>query len=182
MNDTLRLEADQLLYGHGLLHLLEEYGVPTITGSRYLDLMVWRDLDLYVTIDQFSRLRLYELLDAICSTFQPKWIEAKEEKDFPPGCDRSFFLGFETEVLGTGLWNVDIWFMDAEYIAERQAYLDRIRLASEETRAVIHRLKQGLCQSPEYGQSFFSVDVYNSVLDDGVATIEEFHQWLRKRC
>lgn len=181
MSETLRSGADRLLHGLGLISILQSYGQPTVTGSYYLDLMVWRDLDLYVTIDLMTRTQLYELVHVICSKFQPRWIEAKEEKGFPPGCVLSYFLGFETEIVGDGLWNVDIWFVNEEYIRERQAYLDRILSASSVDRQIIYHIKQELCELPEYGQCYFSVDVYDSVLDGGVRTVGEFHEWHKRR-
>ena len=44
----LRQEADDLLGSKDLRELLEEYGIPHITGSYALQLMTWRDLDIYL--------------------------------------------------------------------------------------------------------------------------------------
>ncbi len=66
---ALHEEADRILHERGLLALLARYGRPEVTGSHRLDLMTWRDLDLYVvaeawTVDRFlemGRVRLRPL-------------------------------------------------------------------------------------------------------------------------
>ena len=43
-------EATDLLENKGLRTILEEYGTVLPTGSYALDLMTWRDLDLFYTL------------------------------------------------------------------------------------------------------------------------------------
>ena len=110
--DNLKSNADKLLYDFGLLNELKNYGTPYIVGSYAMDLMVWNDLDIYVSNEFMSTKKLYKLTSFILNTFHPGWYEAK--KDIVDG-KSAWFHGFETEVLSE-LWNIDIWFFDNEAI------------------------------------------------------------------
>ena len=48
LNEELKTEADELLYKKGVFDLLQKYGTPHVTGSYFLNLMTWRDLDIYL--------------------------------------------------------------------------------------------------------------------------------------
>jgi len=54
LNLALISEANTLLYDYGLLEILEKYGTPNIHGSYSLNLMTWRDLDLYLENDEIT--------------------------------------------------------------------------------------------------------------------------------
>ncbi len=55
LNSTIKAEADKFFLEHGLLDILNSFGIPHITGSYALGLMTWRDLDIYLQVDNFSR-------------------------------------------------------------------------------------------------------------------------------
>jgi hypothetical protein len=47
LNTLIKQEADKILFDEGLLSILRSFGTPHISGSYSLDLMTWRDLDIY---------------------------------------------------------------------------------------------------------------------------------------
>ena len=55
LNSTIKAEADKIFFAHGLLDILNSFGTAYITGSYALGLMTWRDLDIYLQVDNFSR-------------------------------------------------------------------------------------------------------------------------------
>jgi hypothetical protein len=57
----LRAEADAILHGRGLLALLGRYGTAAVMGSYALDLMTWRDLDVYVVDPTWSVDRFFDV-------------------------------------------------------------------------------------------------------------------------
>ena len=180
-NRALKKEADSLLYQYGLHEIVGEYGEVTISGSYALDLMVWRDLDLYVDMAGVSMDSIYHLVGRICPIFKPVWAEFKDSREETTGCPQGFFLGFETRVIDSRVWNADIWFADAEYIADRRRYIARIKASlDDERRETILRLKTDLVRDPGYGNGFYSIQVYEAVLQDGVANEEDFWRWLRE--
>jgi hypothetical protein len=75
-------------------------------------------------------------------------------------------------------WTLDIWFVDEP---ERQPDLTHLQAIpprlTPDLRAAILQIKDAWADSPEYGRSVRSYDVYRSVLDDGVRTPEQFEEW-----
>ncbi|RLI51537.1 hypothetical protein DRO61_02215 [Candidatus Bathyarchaeota archaeon] len=54
LNLTLISEANTILNDYNLLKILEKFGTPHIHGSYSLNLMTWRDLDLYLENDEIT--------------------------------------------------------------------------------------------------------------------------------
>ena len=66
-----------------------------------MDMMAWRDLDLYIVGNDTVSAQWFALQQAVCDALQPVKAELLHEHG-------KLFLGLETEVTGTR-WNVDIW-------------------------------------------------------------------------
>jgi hypothetical protein len=52
LNEEIKNEADVILHEKGLLALLRSFGRPHVSGSYALDLMTWRDLDIYLVVEE----------------------------------------------------------------------------------------------------------------------------------
>ncbi|KKO51712.1 hypothetical protein [Paenibacillus sp. DMB20] len=50
----IKNEAEEILYEHGLMRILERFGKIFVSGSYFLDLMTWRDLDIYLEGDNMN--------------------------------------------------------------------------------------------------------------------------------
>lgn len=172
--DNLKSNADKLLYDFGLLNELKNYGTPYIVGSYAMDLMVWNDLDIYVSNEFMSTEKLYKLTSFILNTFHPVWYEAK--KDIVDG-KSAWFHGFETEVLSK-LWNIDIWFFDNETITNTIEFCNRIKAQAdtdETKRKSAINIKQALIENEQYGfGKYTSMDVYRAVFEMGITNYDEF--------
>lgn len=182
LDEALRGEADEILWERGLHRLLAQHGVVYPAGSYALQLMVWRDLDLYlvapgITVDAFFRLghRVSELLDA------PKMHYRDERIGRTPGLPRDglywgIYLGDER----AGAWKIDLWALDEEEHRRLQAYQDMIeaRLDDETRRRILH-IKSAVWMRPGYRVRYSSQDIYRAVLDHGVADVDAFDAYLR---
>ena len=71
LNDEIKKEADQLLYEKGLFAVLQKFGTPHITGSYELNLMTWRDLDIYLESNKISEKDFFQLGGEVSSCLQP---------------------------------------------------------------------------------------------------------------
>lgn len=172
--DNFKNSADKLLYNFGLLNELKIYGTPYIVGSYAMNLMVWNDLDIYVSNESMTTEKLYELTSFILNTFHPVWYEAK--KDVVNG-KTAWFHGFETEILGK-LWNVDIWFFDSETITNCIEFCNEIKAQADSDKAkrtAAIDIKQALLENEQYGfGKYTSMDVYKAVFEMGITRYDEF--------
>src|SRR5678809_1396618 len=79
LNAQLKKEADEILYKQGLMDLLYPFGTPHIQGSYSLDLMTWRDLDIYLQTDTVSEIDFFLLGQKVCSAFAPVKMSFRNE-------------------------------------------------------------------------------------------------------
>ncbi|MFN2232517.1 MAG: hypothetical protein ACK2VA_22310 [Anaerolineae bacterium] len=183
LDEAIRAEADQILWERGLHRLLAQYGKVHPAGSYALRLMVWRDLDLYlvapgIPVAAFFRLgrRIAELLDA------PKMHYRDERVGRTPGLPRDglywgVYLGDER----AGAWKIDLWAIDEEEHDRLQAYQDAIEERLDvEARYRILRIKSAVWTRPGYRLYYSSQDIYQAVLDCGVADEDAFGAYLRE--
>ena len=70
-SDTIRRNADKILYDCGLLDMLRECGTPHAVGSYQMDMMAWNDLDIDIENDGMDMRKLYRLTGRILETFRP---------------------------------------------------------------------------------------------------------------
>ncbi len=180
---TLRAEADEILWDRGLHHLLAQHGEVYPTGSYALQLMVWRDLDLYlvspgITVGTFFGLgaRISELLAAPRMHFRNERVG--HTPDLPrDGLYWGIYLGLERG----GAWKIDLWAMDEVEHGRLQAHLDAIEMRlSDEARRRILRIKSAVWMRPGYRRRYSSQDIYQAVLDHDVGDVNAFDAYLRQ--
>jgi hypothetical protein len=175
-NDLIKKEADELLAGKGLIDLLKQFGIPHITGSYSLDLMSWRDLDIYLEADNITESVFFELGEKIVSIFQPLKMSFRNErlaqtKGLPAGLYWGIYLGNER----AGAWKIDIWAVGSEECKKLLGYCNAILgQLTEEKRRYILEIKSKCWQDPEYRRSYSSADIYRAVLEKGITTYEGF--------
>ena len=170
-----RATANRFLFELGLLDTLRLYGEPHLIGSYRMDMMASNDLDIDVRNDHMSLEKLHELTRSILTTFKPCWYEAKEEQT--EAGKTVWFHGFETRIFGD-LWNVDIWFFDAETITNAERFCDDLSEKSKtdpSLRDVTVAIKQDLLDKGLYGNGkYTSMDIYQAVFDRGIRSTDAF--------
>lgn len=181
MNLLIRHEADEILYNKGLFEILKKYGTPHISGSYELDLMTWRDLDLYLESDNIAESTFFELGREIAELFHPVKMSYRNERagnspGLPKGLYWGVYLGNERE----GAWKIDIWAMVPIELKERLAYSNALKAKlSPLTRERVLEIKSQCWKDPGYRRTFLSTDIYDAVLDKGVCDILEFEKYLK---
>ena len=182
-DEAIHAEADELLHSKGLLPILEEYGTVHVSGSYALRLMVWRDLDLYLTREQIGEAEFFELGGRICSMLSPVRMQFRDTRNsrvegLPEGLYWGVYLGDER----AGAWKIDIWEMDPEQceglLSLSTGIADRL---TPSARFKIMRIKSRCWQDAEYRHSFSAMAIYRAVLDDGIEDIDAFREYLQNR-
>ncbi|QVK17483.1 hypothetical protein KHQ81_11570 [Mycoplasmatota bacterium] len=177
-NENLKKEAN-IFYNPLLKSILNPYGKVIITGSYALDLMTWRDLDIFLEVENIKQSDIYDISCRIFKAYKPIWFETKDTFLDESGCPKGYFIGFESKIINNKLWNVDIWFTSNEYIENHLTYIEHLKKKiTPKNKQLILMLKRLLIKEGYYGSQIFSVDIYQSVLEDQVSTLEEFKQWL----
>src|SRR5215203_5589191 len=120
----LRQEAERMLDETGILSLLAAYGRIVPTGSYFLDLMVYPDIDLYlakVSMQQAERIR--DQLTAIPQVYEVT-MKPSDDLSLPGGIyikPRIRYGAWERA------WKVDIWSLDEALIEEKIADVGRFQ-------------------------------------------------------
>lgn len=186
---TLRQEALDLVTGSGMAAILErQFRRPMIVGSVALDLMTWRDIDIYVPLDPAERDRFVAALPPIVAalgrtghvpyrvTYNDEWFRPRG--DYGQG----FYFGFRVAAPGGADWKIDLWAWDPPVYDQKLrefAELDqRLRRAD---RALILRLKSEAQGLPGFRDRITSNDIYQFVLDSAGTTLGELGDYCAER-
>jgi hypothetical protein len=183
INNLIHKEADEILYEKGLLSLLKKFGTPHITGSYALNLMTWRDLDIYLETENISEENFFKLGAEINSEFNPVKMSYRNElisqtEGLPVGLYWGIYLGNERK----GAWKIDIWAVNAKECRQRLKFCDDIAAKlTPSSREIILAIKSECWQDPEYRRSYSSKDIYEAVLASHVKNINEFKEVLKAK-
>jgi hypothetical protein len=181
LNSIIKKEADEILYQKGLLEILHAFGIPHVHGSYLLDLMTWRDLDIYLQSDSISETEFFKLGEQVCSAFAPVKMSYRNERNantpgLPPGLYWGVYLGNER----AGAWKIDIWAVTAQECQQRLHYCDSIKeKLTPEAAQTILEIKSTCWTDADYRRSYSSADIYKAVLENNIATVEEFTNHIR---
>ncbi len=179
LNSSIKKEADEILNRNGLLRILEEYGKVSVSGSYFLDLMTWRDLDIYLTNDRMNEETFFELGKNISLCIKPSKMNYRNEiigrtEHLPKG----YYWGCYTNI-NSNAWKVDVWSISQEEFDEKEkAIYDLKSQIDAVQRMDILNLKNSVYNHPLYRKKFYSVDIYNAVINDKVNNDEGFREWL----
>jgi hypothetical protein len=178
---ALHAEATGILDG-GLRSLLEGFGRPVPQGSYALDLMVWRDLDLYLIPphDTLDVDRFFALGGMLAQRLQPHRMHFRDEtRRQSPGLPAGMYWGVYLPDTTAPGWKIDPWAITAQQcsrLVKYQAWVTE-RLTPE-SRKLILDLKTSVHRHPKYRRGFGAKEVYDAVLSSKVRTLDEFSNYL----
>ncbi len=173
---TIYEKADDLMYNHGLLKLLQKYGDVHIVGSYRMGIMTWNDIDFYMDKSGLNTQNYYSLTSDIVKEMMPSCFNG--EINIKNGMA---FLGFETKI-SEERWNIDIWWKDKAEIDNSLAYAnDILQLIQKrpELKEAVMKIKQELIMRGLYGfdkgkKHYHSKEIYDAVFNEGIVTTEQF--------
>lgn len=174
--NSLRNDADLVLDRQGLRQILEQYGKVHVSGSYALELMVWRDLDIYLEVPDISEGQFFQLGGEIATRLRPVKMNFRNERlnqtpNLPQGLYWGIYLGNDRD----STWKIDIWAVTPAQCRELIAFSDALksRLTSSTKDSILH-LKSRLWRDPRYRKSFTALDIYRAVLDGGTTDVATF--------
>ena len=183
LNQLIKKEADKILNEGGLIDILNFYGTPHIQGSYALDLMTWRDLDIYLEGGSISESVFFEMGSQICTAFNPVKMSFRNERiSKTPGLPKGLYWGIYLGNERAGAWKIDIWSIDSLEFQKLLDYHDSLqKKLTTNTVLKILEIKSKCWMDPEYRRSFNSSDIYRAVLENNVEDIDEFKNYLKTR-
>jgi len=180
-DQQLRTEADDLLYRRGILNILRQFGNPHLSGSYSLQLMTWRDLDIYLEMEPLDSERFRDLGRQLGQELKPRKLSFTDHLNFPTTEALSgLYWGIRTDELSRGGWNLDVWGVTPAVCAERLAYCESLRSEiSPQARLAILRIKNEICHLAGYRKTITSRHVYEAVLLGQATSVEDFWTYLK---
>lgn len=182
LNNKILDEAEQILYEFGLYDSLMKFGNPHVSGSYLMKLMTWRDLDIYLEMDSIDTDTFFELGKEISTKLNPSKMSFRNEligktQHLPIG----LYWGVHTNLFNQK-WKIDIWAIDSETVNQKQSEVEGMKVKIDKSkRNIILELKNILHNHPLYRKTFFSIDIYDAVLNDEIISLEKFKEWLFKK-
>ena len=182
LNRLIKQEADEILYEKGLMEILQAVGAPHVHGSYALDLMTWRDLDIYLQVENCPEADFFSLGAKICTVFRPVKMSFRNERiaktqHLPNGLYWGVYLGNERN----GAWKIDLWAVDRTEYARLSGYQDAIKKKLTPAHiASILTIKSQCWNDPGYRRAFSSADIYDAVIEKNVCDMEGFRSFLGK--
>jgi len=183
INSTIHKEADDILYGRGVLLALKKFGTPHVTGSYALNLMTWRDLDIYLEANAISEENFFQLGSGLNTLLGPVRMSYRNERiakteGLPHGLYWGIYLGNERK----GAWKIDVWALDTDECRKRLRYCADIeRKLTPEFRKIIMAIKSDCWQDPSYRRFYTSKDVYDAVISRNVTSVAQFRELMQQR-
>ena len=179
--EALRNEAAALLAQSGIERKLRaRFGQAAVVGSAALDLMTWRDLDIYVTAGVDDKSDFLDILPELerglaaaghtllKAIFNDEW--ALPRGDYGSG----YYWGLRARAPAGHVWKLDIWAWDAETFAQKLREFEQLRRSlSDLDRKLILRLKSEVQTLPEFRKDITSMDVYRFLIAGRGTSLDE---------
>jgi hypothetical protein len=174
----LRQEADLVLQEIRLSAILAPYSRIVPTGSYFLDVMVYPDIDVYmskVSIEQLFQIGAQ--LAACPRVFQVVFEKSRDAVLMPGG----LYLKARVEYGDWGRpWKIDIWSLDEAVIDQRMADMQRFRhKMTDRLREQIVNYKVSILTDQQRTPMYSGYFIYKAFLDEGIADFQKVAQYLK---
>lgn len=174
----LRAEADGMVETTGLLTILSGYGRAHLSGSYAMQLMTWRDLDIYLEMSEVSVTMFAAMTQRLIAALQPRRASFIDQWNYESTeAIRGLYLGIRHQA-----WKIDVWGVPPAICAEKVAHSTRIAAALDGAmRIAVLSIKNTVCRDPRYRDTVTSQDIYDAVLLHGVRDTEAFWRHIDER-
>lgn len=173
---SLYAEAQALLLQDGLLTVIQRFGPTFISGSAALNLMVRRDIDIYVRLPHDLDVATFFAIGAAI-THQFQVFKASYSNHFIrnfPGFDHGLYWGIRLGCQGQR-WKLDLWGHGAGHFDEHCAQLEQLQEALKTVDQVtVLRIKDAFRDGDGYRDGVTGYNIYTAVLTANVRTAEQF--------
>jgi hypothetical protein len=175
--DKLRKEADQVLKLVRLDEILRPYGTVYPTGSYYLDVMAYPDIDLYIT--KVSLENLFGIRSQIAACDLVSQV-VYENSDDPVNMPEGLYLKSRVKYGEWGRpWKIDLWSL-AENVIQRK--MEDMRHFQQKMTPVLRqqiiRYKLSVLTSQRRTPMYSGYHIYKAFIDEGLTDFESVTRYL----
>jgi hypothetical protein len=172
----LHREAGDLMRLLKVKDVLQPFGEVVPTGSYYLDLMVYPDLDLYVPKTAIPD--IFAASGKMANTDMV--IRVSFENELHPGLEGGLFINFRVNIGGWGRpWKVDIWWLEPVMITKKMEIMVHFRkILTPELRLSILKYKNSIMTKDRRTPMYSGYYIYKAFLDEGLSDPEHVTQYL----
>jgi hypothetical protein len=173
----LRKEADDLLRAIRLEELCRDIGPLTPTGSYYLDLMIYPDIDLY--LPPARPRQLFEIAAHLVENHPVVRVNFLNGGSGP--LKNALYI---KPVIAVGNWErpwkIDIWAVEQSYIEEKKAELRSYKeRMTPELRELILEYKFSILNEEGRTPMYSGIYIYQAVIDYGLRKFSDIAAYLR---
>ena len=173
----LKQAADQLLEDIQLEELCRPIGIITPTGSYFLDLMVYPDIDYY--LPPAKPRQLFDIASDLAENHPVKRVNFICGS---PGALKDAL--YIKPVIDTGTWDrpwkIDIWAVDLKFIEQKTTELNAFKAQmTPEIREFILNFKFSILNEEGRTPMLSGIHIYRAVFDLNIRKPKELTQYLR---
>lgn len=186
VSKKLQSEAETLVFQNGLDSILKKYGEIFYTGSFYLDLMIWSDIDIQVLFEpeEFDIEKFINIGKDIAKKFdviEMKFKNHVAHKAFqlPEGLYWNIKIKRPGEKLP---WKIDLWALNNNDFHEKKTKIQKFKSKLNNlNRQLILDTKYSLLNKDGRTPILSGYYIYEAVLDKQIYKINEIIEYLTNR-
>lgn len=175
-SSTLRREADLIMQEIGLLGILSKYGRVVPTGSYFLDVMIYPDIDLYLS--KVSIEELFQIAGQLAVSEMVRVIVFEKSAD--PRLPSGLYLKARVAYGDWGRpWKIDIWSLDGsvidDLIRDMEGFKEKM---TPEIREQIINYKASIITAKHRMPMYSGYFIYRAFIDEGMSDPLQVTQYL----
>jgi hypothetical protein len=172
----LREEADLVIQEVNLYEALNSYGRIVSTGSYFLNLMMYPDIDLYIS--KVSIHQLFEIGAQLATS--EKVFQVVFEKSRTPRLPGGLYLKARIEYGNWGrFWKIDIWSLKDSVIDEKMKEIHHFKQKmTEPLREQILEYKYSVLTAGNRTPMYSGYFIYKAFIDEGLSDFGDVTQYL----
>ncbi len=176
-SDKLRLEADFVLGLIRLDDILRPYGKVFPTGSYFLNVMVYPDIDLYIPKVSIDQLFMIGARIASCELVTQVVFERTDDPVNLPG---GLYLKSRVSYGEWGRpWKIDLWSLEEKVILNKMADMHNFQVKlTPALREQIVRYKLSVMTSQKRTPMYSGYYIYKAFIEEGLEDFESVTQYL----
>jgi len=167
-------EAEKIIDEISIMPVLKSVGDARIVGSVALDVIVKRDIDIHIVVDD-----LFNAIDKIYRhLISHDNVHEVKIKDF--GTNKGILVGVNEYKTEHGIWSIDFWVTTDEKTTGFADIKKLLKDMTQEHRDIIIQIKNDYCTNFGGTSGGLSPKIYKAVVYDDIKNTEGFKRYLEQ--